>query len=123
VFLTTGLTRIAAQDLLPQYLKKCSDPTTRESAMKTVKHLAQFAWSGKFHSRAGLNFEDEIRLKIQVAIQFLETMLRLGEYEEFNKALGWFKGLATHLQLFTLIATVASSEAAFDFSQVKNRYA
>jgi len=119
-FLTKGITGTAAETLLPQYLAKCSDSKARDAAMRMVRHLARFAWelddSWGRYSQIAYN----PTLDIDIALQFVETILRHREYKLFCKALGWFKTGAGS-QLFTLVKEAANGDS-FDFSQVKDRW-
>ncbi|KAK0716376.1 hypothetical protein B0H67DRAFT_684362 [Lasiosphaeris hirsuta] len=118
-FLTKGITQKAAQDLLPQYLMRCSDPALAGSAMKMVHHLAQLAWSSEeFTTDSYPNYGRERMIVEEIAMQFFEVVLVRREYELFRKAVGWLKTqLGT--RLFTLVKSAAAEES-FDFDQVKN---
>ncbi|KAK3379221.1 hypothetical protein B0T24DRAFT_545961 [Lasiosphaeria ovina] len=119
-FLTEGITRSAAQDLLPRYLTQCSDPKTRDSAMKMVDHLAKLAWSSDkptTHSYSYM-YGGEPKFSPEIAMQFLEIVLRHREYELFSKAVGWFR-TQVGTRLFTLVRTAAAGDS-FDFTQAKD---
>ncbi|KAK3368820.1 hypothetical protein B0T24DRAFT_533126 [Lasiosphaeria ovina] len=111
-----------AQDLLPQYLPRCSDPRNRASVMKTVQYLAQRAWSSASSTSAAENYmyDPEPKFSMEVALQFLETVLLYQQYELFSKALGWF-GTRVGTPLFALVKTAAGEES-FDFTKVEDRY-
>ncbi|KAK0724019.1 hypothetical protein B0T21DRAFT_395412 [Apiosordaria backusii] len=119
-FLIKGTTKKEAQILLPQYLAKCANSETRESAMKIVRHLAQFAWSDKSLDRYTY-YSEPLVFNEEIALHFVATVLEHREYELFCQAMDWFKSkLGT--PLFALVKK-AAAEDSFDFSQVKDSLA
>jgi hypothetical protein len=120
MFLTKGITNEDAQTLLPEYLAKSSDPTTRDQGMKMVRHLAEVAWSPV---RDGMDTPFHYcgpKVSVEVATKFVETVLRHHEYELFNKAMGWFKN-QVDTWVFTLVSKAAAEDLSFDFTQIKVR--
>ncbi|KAK4185046.1 hypothetical protein QBC35DRAFT_504643 [Podospora australis] len=116
MFLTQSVTRDEAQNLVPQYLAKCADPKTYESAMKMVHHLARLSWAVDNFGSYNYNYTDQ-KFSPAIAAEFLETILLHRQYELFNKAIGWFKTrLGT--KPFDLVRRAAADDS-FEFSRIK----
>lgn len=123
-FLTKGITKTDAQSLLPQYLAKCSDSETRDAAMQMVRHLARLAWEqnrdtymGRLLTYTEVNRSDQ-SFDVEIALQFVATILRHQEYELFCKALDWFK-TKVGAQLFVFVEKAISKDPCC-FSQIKD---
>ena len=117
-FLIKGLNNNEAQTRLPQYLDKCSAPETRELGMKVVRQLARTAWSRDplYGFYFGSSSSDP--LNIEIALNFVATILKYREYDLFNKALGWFKTKAG-AELFAHVKEAAAAPS-FKFRKIKD---
>ncbi|KAK5662548.1 hypothetical protein OQA88_8460 [Cercophora sp. LCS_1] len=121
-FLLKGIENSSAQTLLSQYLAKCADPETAESALEMVEYLASLAWSSGF---ASYDYYSSTRsppeYNLDIAREFFQVVLSHRQYELFGKAFGWFKTeLGTlSMPLFEIIG-LAARNSAFDFAHIKN---
>jgi hypothetical protein len=116
-FLIKGITESGAQGLLPVYLVRVLDPTTREKAMPIVRSLARKAWSP---GKSGYNFPATKGFHEPTVMQFLENSLLCREYGLFSEALPWFD-TKLGARLYSIVRT-ATTEHSIDFAQVKDRF-
>ncbi|KAK4456763.1 hypothetical protein QBC42DRAFT_237836 [Cladorrhinum samala] len=125
-FLVKGSSSKDAQNLLPRYLAKCSEPATRASAMKLVRYLAHMAWSDSLNGRSFFSYSysgspDPFVFDEEIALQYVATVLEHREYKLFCEAMEWFK-TKLGAPLYTLVKEAAAKDS-FDFTQIQSKLA
>ncbi|KAK0740117.1 hypothetical protein B0T18DRAFT_372929 [Schizothecium vesticola] len=123
-FLVKGITKTAAQSLLPQYLSKVDEPATAESGWKMVEHLAGLSWSSSHGVSAGSYYSSYVempRLDLEVVKEFFRATLSHGKYELFGSTLGWLVNELPNIAilLFEIVGSAALSDS-LDFAQIKD---